>query len=121
MAYSRKHLEHPLDYQVLLSLLQELDDLWEPTSLSREEVSVMRYYNTGDLSLMETYITTPGRWQSKTLLTIDEGGSKIARNSFFIAICHQSGDKWHWKTLFLKIFYLSLLIVLTFSIAVYSV
>ena len=43
MAYSRKHLEHPLDYQLLLSLLQELDDLWEPTSLSREEVSLMRY------------------------------------------------------------------------------
>ena len=39
MAYSRKHLEHPLDYQLLLSLLQDLDDLWEPTSLSREEVS----------------------------------------------------------------------------------
>ncbi|XP_045213590.2 BAI1-associated protein 3-like isoform X3 [Mercenaria mercenaria] len=37
MAYSRKHFDHPLDYQLLLSLLQELDKLWEPTSLSREE------------------------------------------------------------------------------------
>ncbi|WAQ96587.1 BAIP3-like protein, partial [Mya arenaria] len=37
MAYSRKHLEHPLDYQVLLGYLQDLDKLWEPTSLSREE------------------------------------------------------------------------------------
>ncbi|XP_052265684.1 BAI1-associated protein 3-like isoform X2 [Dreissena polymorpha] len=37
MAYSRKHLEYPLDYQVLLTLLQELDAVWEPTSLSREE------------------------------------------------------------------------------------
>ncbi|XP_052791167.1 BAI1-associated protein 3-like isoform X2 [Mya arenaria] len=38
MAYSRKHLEHPLDYQVLLGYLQDLDKLWEPTSLSREEL-----------------------------------------------------------------------------------
>lgn len=40
MAYSRKHLDHPLDYMLLLSLLQELDKLWEPTSLSREEVII---------------------------------------------------------------------------------
>ena len=31
---------------------------------------------------------TPGRWQSKTLFTIDESGSKIARNSVFD--CHLS-------------------------------
>ncbi|KAL4240528.1 regulation of dense core granule exocytosis [Mactra antiquata] len=37
MAYSRKHYDYPLDYQLLLSLLQDLDKLWEPTSLSREE------------------------------------------------------------------------------------
>ena len=28
-------------------------------------------------------LTTPSRWQSKTFLTIDERGSKIARNSVF--------------------------------------
>ena len=33
-------------------------------------------------------ITTPGRRQSKTLLTIDERGSKIARNSVYD--CHLS-------------------------------
>ena len=31
---------------------------------------------------------TPGRWQSKTFLTIDERGSKIAKNSVFD--CHLS-------------------------------
>ena len=31
---------------------------------------------------------TPGRWQSKTLLTIDERGSKIDRNSVYD--CHLS-------------------------------
>ena len=46
------------------------------------------------------------------LLTIDERGSKIARNSVF-------GDKWQLKTLFLKIFDLCSSIVLTFLIAVY--
>ena len=42
--------------------------------------------------------------QSKTLLAIDESGSKISRNSVFN--CHLSpvGDKWHPKTLFLSIF-----------------
>ena len=47
---------------------------------------------------------TPHMRQSKTLLTIDECGSKIARNSVSIAICRQSGDKWQLKTLFLTIF-----------------
>ena len=31
-------------------------------------------------------ITTPGMWQSKTFLTIDKRGSKIARNS--VLDCH---------------------------------
>ena len=34
------------------------------------------------------HVTTPGRRQSKMLLTIDERGSKIARNSVFD--CHLS-------------------------------
>ena len=49
-------------------------------------------------------INTPDRWQSKTLLTMDERRSKITRNSVLIAICRQPGHKWQVKTLFLKIF-----------------
>ena len=41
---------------------------------------------------------TPGRRLSKTLLTIEERGSKLDRTVFSIAICHQSGDKWQSKT-----------------------
>ncbi|KAL5018735.1 hypothetical protein ScPMuIL_004457 [Solemya velum] len=37
IAYSSKHLEHPFDYQLLLTLLKDLDELWKPESLSREE------------------------------------------------------------------------------------
>ena len=33
--------------------------------------------------------TTLDRRRSKTLLTIEERGSKVARNSVFIAICRQ--------------------------------
>ena len=47
---------------------------------------------------------TPDSRQSKTLLTIDERGSRIANTVFSIAICRQSGDKWQSKTLFLTIF-----------------
>ena len=47
-------------------------------------------------------------------------GSKIDRNSVFIAIRRQSGDKWQSKTL-LTIFVLRLSIALTFSIAAYPV
>ena len=64
------------------------------------------------------FILTRDRQQSKMLITIDECGSKIARNSVFD--CHL-GDKWQLKTLFLMIFYLPSSIVLTFSIAAYPV
>ncbi|XP_064637155.1 BAI1-associated protein 3-like isoform X4 [Lineus longissimus] len=36
-AYSKKHLEHPFDYEVLYRLLEDLDSVWEPSALSREE------------------------------------------------------------------------------------
>ena len=52
-------------------------------------------------------IYTPNRRQSKTLLTTDEYGSKIARNS--------GGDKWQSKHFLLTIFDLLSSIVLTFS------
>ena len=51
--------------------------------------------------------TTTDRRQSKTPLTIDELGSKIARNSVFN--CHLS-SKWQPKTLYFTIIYLRLLI-----------
>ena len=47
---------------------------------------------------------TPDRRQSKTLLAIDEHGSKSLERVFLNAICRQSGDKWQSKTLFLTIF-----------------
>ena len=64
---------------------------------------------------------TPERRQSKTLLTIDERGSKTLETVFSIAICRQSGDKLQSKTMFVKIFGSRSSIVLTFSIAVYRV
>ena len=58
---------------------------------------------------------TPGRRQSKTLLAIDERGSKIARNSVFD--CHlATNDN---RILFLAIFDLRSSIALAFSIAAY--
>ena len=65
-------------------------------------------------------LCTLDRRQSKMLLTIDKSGSKTARYSVFD--CHLGdGDKWQSKTLFLMIFYLCSLIVLTFPIAPYPV
>ena len=43
------------------------------------------------------YIITPDRQQSKTLLTIDERGSKITRNSVFISIYGPTGKKKAFK------------------------
>ena len=55
--------------------------------------------------------------QSKTLLTIDERGSKSLLPVFSIANGRQSGDLWQSKSLFLTIFGLRSSIILTFSIA----
>ena len=49
-------------------------------------------------------IPTPGRRQSKTLLTINEQGS--LETVFLIAICLQLDDKWQSKTLFQTIFFI---------------
>ena len=62
---------------------------------------------------------TPDRRQSKTLITIDERRSKIARTSVFDRCMSQSCHKWQSKTLFLTIFYLCSSIVLTFLIDAY--
>ena len=63
---------------------------------------------------------TPDRRQSKMLITIEECGSKVARNSVFD--CHLSpvGRQMAIENLFM-IFDLRLWIVLTFSIAAYPV
>ncbi|XP_013387652.1 BAI1-associated protein 3 isoform X2 [Lingula anatina] len=46
LSYSRKHMEHPFDYEYLLQVLEELEKSWEPGSLSRdEEESVVESFN----------------------------------------------------------------------------
>ena len=47
---------------------------------------------------------TPGRRQSKTSILSTNVYQKSLETEFLIAICHQSGDKWQSKTLFLAIF-----------------
>ena len=42
-AYSRKHRVHPFDWSLLLKLLEDLDEKWEPASLNRDEVHVLFY------------------------------------------------------------------------------
>ena len=49
------------------------------------------------LSIVSSIIFTPGRRQSKTLLTIDERGSKLARNSVFD--CYLTPD---WRQMAIK-------------------
>ena len=64
--------------------------------------------------LLKVALNTLGRRQSKAFLTINEHGSKIARNSVFD--CHLSsvGRQMAIATLFLTIFDLRSLIVLKF-------
>ena len=59
----------------------------------------------------------PDRRQTKTLLTIDEHGSKIVRNRVFDCNLSPDGRQMPSKTLFLSIFNLNSSIVLSFSIA----
>ena len=67
------------------------------------------------------YTNTPGRRQSKTLLTIDERGSKIAKKSVFD--CHLSpvGLQMSIENSVSNDFYLRSSILLTFPIAAYPV
>ena len=46
-AYSRKHHHHPFDWSLLLRLLEDLDEKWEPASLNRDEVSGSPPRSTG--------------------------------------------------------------------------
>ena len=72
------------------------------------EIRHKRTYCPPSLLEKKHCISTPGRWQSKTLLTVDECGSKFARNSVFD--CNR-------KLCFWQIFKLRSSIVSTFSIA----
>ena len=71
-------------------------------------------------------ISTPDNWQLKLLLTIDERGSKIARNRVFdchlsqIAICRLTVTNGNQNNVS-NYFYLHSSIVLTFSIVAYPV
>ena len=62
--------------------------------------------------VLEKHCNTPDRRQSKTLLTIEERGSKIARKVFSISICRPTGDKWQSEALFLTFYDLRASIVL---------
>ena len=62
------------------------------------------------------HFLTPDRRQPKTLFTIDERGSKTARNGVFVYRLSPTNDK---RKLFLTIFDLRSSIVLTSSIAAY--
>ena len=77
-----------------------------------------RKVKSGILKGLVFPLTTTDRRQSKTLLTIDERGSKMLETVFSIVICYQLGDKWQSKTLFLTI--LSTFVdSINFSIAAY--
>ena len=71
--------------------------------------------------LKNNFVFPLDRLQSKTLLTINEHGSNIAKTSVFDCYLSPAGQLIHLKTLFIYIFGLRLSIVLTFSIAAYQV
>ena len=53
--------------------------------------------------ILALIVFTLDRRKSKTLLTIDEDGSKIANTVFAIAICRHSGNKWQeWRQMAIK-------------------
>ena len=85
--------------------------------IANDQLPLLSQVNDNYTCKSSAAVLTPGGRQSKTLLTIDERGSKSIETVFSIAICHQSGDKWQSKTLLLMIFYLRSSIVLTFPIA----
>ena len=42
IAYSKKHLERTLTHRLLLSIIEQLEKAWRPTSLSRDESDMLR-------------------------------------------------------------------------------
>ena len=75
--------------------------------------------------LIDIIITCPlSHWigsNRKNSLQSTNRDQKLLETVFSMAICHQLGDKWQSKTMFLRIFDLSSSIVLTFSIVAYLV
>lgn len=42
IAYSKKHLERSLSHKLLLSVTEQLERVWQPTSLSKDESDMLR-------------------------------------------------------------------------------
>jgi BAI1-associated protein 3 len=42
IAYSKKHLERTLTHKLLLLIIEQLEESWRPTSLSRDESDMLR-------------------------------------------------------------------------------
>jgi len=42
IAYSKKHLERTLTHKLLLLITEQLEQVWQPTSLSRDESDMLR-------------------------------------------------------------------------------
>ena len=42
IAYSKKHLERTLTHKLLLLITEQLEQTWQPTSLSRDEHDMLR-------------------------------------------------------------------------------
>jgi BAI1-associated protein 3 len=42
IAYSKKHLERTLTHKLLLLITEQLEQVWQPTSLSRDENDMLR-------------------------------------------------------------------------------
>jgi BAI1-associated protein 3 len=41
IAYSKKHLQYNLTHKLLLSIIEQLERIWQPTSLSRDESDML--------------------------------------------------------------------------------
>ena len=42
IAYSKKHLERTLTHKLLLTVIEQLERAWQPTSLSKDESDMLR-------------------------------------------------------------------------------
>ena len=61
--------------------------------IANDQLPVLSQVNDNYTCKSSAAVLTPGSQQSKTLLTSDERGSILIRNSVLIAICRNSGDK----------------------------
>ena len=73
----------------LKMFLDMYDEMFMSVCKDKDKVKCMLFFSglqTRPFLTPVSLLITPDRWQSKTLLTFDEHGSKIARNSVFD--CH---------------------------------